>query len=278
MKAYELIDFGQARKLERFGEWILDRPCPAADGVPKQSGCNWDQADVVIDAEGRIRHGQTLPDSWLCSLGNIDFSLRLTPFGHVGLFPEQWPNWTWLAETARRLRSDTQTLHALNLFAYTGGSTLALAAAGAHIVHVDASAPTVKWARHNAQLNALENHPIRWIVEDARKFVERELRRGSRYDIIVLDPPSYGHGAQGQRWDIDRDLPSLLSDCLQLLTPSASALLFTAHSATLSAADLADWLSRHTQLQSAHGRLQLTTASGRALDAGLFVRASQATP
>jgi 23S rRNA (cytosine1962-C5)-methyltransferase len=270
---YELIDFGAGRKLERMGTWILDRVSPAAAGTQCHAACDWSQAHTRLDAKGRIIAGQAPPQGWECCVGQIAFKLRLTPFGHVGLFPEQAPNWLWLGSSARSLtQASHASLKALNLFAYTGGTTMALARAGVQVVHVDASAPAVTWARDNAAQNGLAQYPIRWIVEDARKFVRRELRRGQRYHIIVLDPPSYGHGAGGQRWSIVDDLPSLLQACIDLLAEPRAALLLTAHSDSLRQTELAQWIAEHSTLNCEYGRLGLTTSQGKTLDAGCFIR------
>jgi 23S rRNA (cytosine1962-C5)-methyltransferase len=270
---YEIIDFGAGRKLERLGTWVLDRVSPAAAGIACHAACDWSLAHTRVDAKGRVIAGKAPAQEWECSVGQMVFKLKLTPFGHVGLFPEQAPNWLWLANTARNLNpASEESLSALNLFAYTGGSTMALARAGVQVVHVDASAPAVAWARMNAAQNGLGQHPIRWIVEDARKFVRRELRRGKRYHMIVLDPPSYGHGAGGQRWSIADDLPSLLQECLDLLTAPRGALLLTSHSDGLSPTELSRWITARSTLNCEHGRLGLTTSHGKTLDAGCFIR------
>ena len=151
-----------------------------------------------------------LPAAWAIRHDGWSLELRPTPFGHLGVFPEQAANWDWLAE---RIRQAGRPLRLLNLFAYTGGSTLAAAAAGAEVVHVDAARNVVTWARHNAQLSGLDAAPIRWIAEDVQKFVAREIRRKNEYDGVILDPPSYGHGPRGQAWNLPRDLGPLLEAC-----------------------------------------------------------------
>lgn len=271
---YQLLDFGSARKLERFGDLILDRPSPAAENERKTPGVDWSAADLVLDG-GPREPSNVSTRHWQAAFGSVRFNLKVTPFGHVGVFPEQAPNWTWLAEQIVALESPEQRpLAALNLFAYTGGTTLAMAAAGAHVVHVDASEPAVTWSRQNAAASGLSEQPIRWIVEDARKFVARELRRGNRYDIIVMDPPSYGHGPTGKRWVIDEHLPGLLTDALALLRcDGRSRLLFTAHSEQPSMRDIADFiLQRAPQAAITQDRLTLVDGQSRHLDAGFFVR------
>ena len=219
---YELLDFGAGRKLERFGKFILDRPSPAADAFSKQSPELWQTAMARFErttAENGVWHPhETLPDtalpgSWMIKHGTVNFLIKPTDFGHTGVFPEQQSNWDWLAE---QIGLVSKPLKILNLFAYTGGSTLACAAAGASVVHVDAARNVVDWARENAALSNLSDAPIRWITEDAFKFVQREVRRGNQYDAIILDPPSYGHGPKGEVWKIDEHLPELLNLCGQL--------------------------------------------------------------
>ncbi len=283
---YALLDFGGGRKLERFGGVVLDRPSPAAIAsgrtLPLLAATPtslllsaWEQADVRLDSTGRLLAGQPPRHGWQCRFGEMVFELKLTPFGHVGLFPEQAANWQWLsAHCAGYPQVDAGRFHALNLFAYTGGTSLCLAAAGGRVVHVDASAPAVKWARANAQASGYAQRPIRWIVDDARKFVAREVRRGSRYDVIVLDPPSYGHGAAGERFEIARHLPDLIADCLQLLAADRGALLLSAHCEEPAPTTIIDWIQSHLkQSDIAHGRLDLTTQFDKSLDAGFYIRA-----
>ena len=271
---YQLIDFGGGRKLERFGAHVLDRPAPPALGIERTPGVDWSIADCFLESNERAR----LPalDPWPVRFGPLVFDLKLTPFGHVGLFPEQFHNWRWLFEQVQTVEHDESPPIALNLFGYTGGTTLALALAGARVVHVDASAPAVAWARHNAQVSGLEACPVRWIVEDARKFTERELRRGNRYDVIVLDPPSYGHGPKGKPWVISEHLPDLLRNCVDLLQPHGNPLLLmTAHSDSPTPTDVRSLLlhaSRHPRVLT-DGRLLLNDHRARPLDAGYYLRA-----
>ncbi|MCA9133530.1 MAG: class I SAM-dependent methyltransferase [Planctomycetales bacterium] len=275
---YALLDFGRGRKLERFGGCLLDRPSPAAVDVPSSVGVDWSQAAARLDERGRLLAGG-VPADWQARCGRLVFNLKLTPFGHLGLFPEQAANWQWLYE---QLSAWTPALaappRALNLFAYTGGSTMLLSAAGAEVVHVDASVPAVNWARRNAQDSGLSDRPIRWIVEDARKFVARELRRGNTYNVIVLDPPSYGHGPRGSaRWEIASELPELLDNCLRLLGSGPARLLLTAHSGEYDERRVADFMNRRgPEFRLSCGRLQLGSTATRLLDAGYFVRAARA--
>ena len=200
---YELLDLGSGRKLERFGDFVLDRPSPAAEGYRPSDPRLWVTAAAryqrTTGERGRWTKRDELPDAWTITYHDTKLTIKLTPFGHVGLFAEQQENWRWIDEQCRQFK---QPPRVLNLFAYTGGSTLAAAHAGAEVVHIDAAKNVVHWARQNAELSGLVNAPIRWIAEDASKFVEREVRRGNRYQGIILDPPSYGHGPKGERWKI----------------------------------------------------------------------------
>ncbi len=284
---YELIDFGGGRKLERFGRILLDRPSPAALDQPRMLR-DWSIADLKLDDRGEVLIGAKPVDPWQVQIANITFNLRVTPFGHVGVFPEQEVNWKWLqafkfadspAQQSPAQQSPVQQSpvqqsrpQALNLFAYTGGSTMALAKAGFEVVHVDASAPSVRWARQNAEANQLNDHPIRWIVEDARKFAAREIKRGRRYDFIVLDPPSFGHGPGGDRWQIESDLFPLLENCLQLLSDGGCWLL-TAHSTSPTLDEISDWIQHaRRECKIVSNRLALVDAQGRKLDSGFSVR------
>jgi 23S rRNA (cytosine1962-C5)-methyltransferase len=281
---YELLDFGQGRKLERIGDHVLDRPAPAAEGTDRANPTAWNSAHARYDreaAQSRSRRESdargtwspvdALPDSWTVSHGDLIFELRPTPFGHVGLFPEQAENWDWLAEKARQA---DRPIRVLNLFAYTGGATLAAAAAGAEVTHVDAARNVVAWARRNAELSNLAEAPIRWIAEDATAYVRREQRRGARYDAIVLDPPSYGHGPQGQRWKLPDDLPALLAACARLTADQPQFMLLTAHTPEFDAPRLRAMLKPFVpQGAKITARpLVLTSRDGRKLNSGVVAR------
>jgi 23S rRNA (cytosine1962-C5)-methyltransferase len=283
---YQLLDFGSGRKLEQFGPVVLDRLCPAAEGVALRSSGLWRDSNLKLPEQANSMPRMREP--WLVSFpldaesaagSSLRFQLKVTPFGHVGVFPEQLQHWRWLSQLGSKWQSAAEAqgeqarkLKALNLFAYTGGSTMALAFGGAEVVHVDASAPAVAWARSNAQLNELEQHPIRWIVEDARKFVQREIRRGSSYDIVVLDPPSYGHGPTGKPWDLATEWTELLAGCMELLKHSLRPrLLWTGHSDVPSALSIIEFANSFRDWQSTTDRNQLCDLSGRQLDAGYYV-------
>jgi 23S rRNA (cytosine1962-C5)-methyltransferase len=202
--------------------------------------------------------------------------LRLTPFGHVGVFPEQQDNWQWIAQ---RVKERADEVRVLNLFAYTGGATLAAAAAGAHVTHIDAARNVVDWARRNAALSGLSAAPIRWIAEDARKFVSRELRRGSGYDAVILDPPSYGHGPKGEAWKIEDHLALLLADCARLTEGRRAFFVLTCHSPGYDGDRLASALIQAGAAADAANLetapLRLMDQQGRALSSGFAARWAQ---
>ena len=227
MNGYELLDSGNSAKLERFGEVVLARPCAQAVWQP-QRPARWKSADATFDREdGNRWHGRNrLPQEWVIDVDGTCFRLSGTDFGHLGIFPEQRAQWTWICET---VAAAGRPVRVLNLFAYSGGSTLAAARGGAEVCHLDASKGMVQWARANAALNGLESHPIRWIVDDAHKFLNREIRRGRRYDGIILDPPTYGRGGNGETYKIERDLTETLRLCRALLSDSPLFLLLSAH-------------------------------------------------
>jgi 23S rRNA (cytosine1962-C5)-methyltransferase len=273
---YELIDFGRGRKLERFGDYLLDRPCPVA--VRRRAALEtWPVADARFGTQADGREAWSPPDglpaAWTIRHEASVFELRATPFGHLGIFPEQAENWDWIAD---RLRGQASGQRVLNLFSYTGGATMAAAAAGASVVHVDAARNVVGWARHNATLSGLSDAPIRWISEDARVFVQRELRRGARYDALILDPPSYGHGPKGQAWKIERHLEPLLNDCCNLLADDASWILLTCHSPRFTNVELKQLVSR-TCASRRSGRIEakplhLVSTTGDHLPSGSTIR------
>lgn len=247
---YELIDSGDGQKLERFGEYVLSRPEPQAVWHPSLSQRDWNaMAHAAFhrrhesinsrggDGEASFERGEwrrkpEMPDRWWVRFDHGGMSLRMrlgmTAFKHVGIFPEQTANWIFTHDQCKRLKKPK----VLNLFAYTGGATLAAAAAGAAVTHVDSVKQVVAWARENAEASKLDG--IRWIVDDALKFVQREVRRGNRYDGIILDPPAYGRGPDGEKWILERDIMPLLEACGQLLS-ERGFVVFNLYSMGLSA-------------------------------------------
>jgi len=267
---YELIDAGDGRRLERFGELIVDRPYAAADG-PRRAPERWQDAGLRFERDAGWG-GAALDAAragWTTAIGHLRFELRPTAAGQVGLFPEHADLVPWLRD---RLAERGEAPAVLNLFAYTGLLTLALARAGASVAHIDAAKPSVEWARRNAALNGLDDRPIRWLVDDARAFVAREVRRERRYDGVVLDPPTYGHGASGKTWRLDRDLPPLLDDLQRLLVPGGF-LVLTAHTEAVDPFTLGGFLGRDVEI----GELTSIATSGAVLHLGAFARIAAAS-
>jgi 23S rRNA (cytosine1962-C5)-methyltransferase len=297
---YELLDFGEGRKLERFGTWVISRPSPAAGDAKWRRREDGRRAGFIYADFAEAK------DRW-CAVGgnspfdvppaeiharptidiplNSDQSMRMTiqplPSGQVGVFPEQFANWQWIARQVTRVLhgatpGQSPGLKVLNLFGYTGGSTLAAACGGAAVVHVDAAPSSVAMARENAKFSGLAERPIRWIVEDAVKFCRREVKRGNSYDAVILDPPTYGHGPKGEEWLIKRDLLPLLELCGELVERRPKFVLLTCHTPGIGPAELAAYLADgvfgHCGQPPRTGELALETADGRRLPSGVFAR------
>ena len=305
MTRHQLIDFGDGRKLESFAGYLVDRPSPAAEPFPRRAPGRWKDADARFDAHDRRWHLRTpFPDSLAVDCGGFIMPIRPTPYGHVGLFPEQAANWAWLGRRRESPNTTFPASRALNLFAYTGAASMALLAAGYQVAHVDAAKPNVEAAKRAVEANRFGDRPIRFLVDDAMKFAAREIRRGRRYHTIVLDPPAYGHGPKGRTWRIARDLWPLLDLCFELVEPESFRLLVTGHSPDVGpekivayirealtredltrkvlgqkATDLpafarqaAGSLGGPIGLRTDAGRSQLNDLAGRHLDAGFYVR------
>ncbi|MEI6255590.1 MAG: class I SAM-dependent methyltransferase [Planctomycetota bacterium] len=284
-----LVDFGSAgtglgRRLELLGKVLVDRPLQHT-GLPRRTSPLWSAAAAIFQADagrsGEWKFTAPLPDPWRVAVplttATLSLEVRPAPSGQIGVFLEQREQWTWLAGAAR----PGMTL--LSLFAHSGAATLALAAAGATVVHVDASRPAIAMARRNAAASGLATTPIRWVCEDAQVFITRELRRGTRYDGVVLDPPSWGHGPKGQAFSIDRDLLPLLTDLAKLTaTPTANSptftgnsgpILLTCHSPGWHHQRLCETLSlMFPRRRIEAGPLTCTDAVGRTIDLGDFAR------
>ena len=293
---YQLLDFGDGRKLEQFGPWLLDRPCLSATGVAPSNSPLWRKATARFTG-GRagtgtwLRHGKPWKPGKVASVVHeagpvvLTFHLAPLPSGQVGLFPEQCTNWQWITgQTGGQTgeaeqdctRQTVRPMKVLNLFAYTGGSTMAAALAGAEVTHVDAAKSVVARARKNVQASSKQDLCIHWIVEDATKFCQREVRRGNGYDAIILDPPSYGHGPKGEPWSIQRDLLPLLSLCGQLTEGRRAYLLATCHTPGIGQAELSAYLAEgifgHCGRPAFTGTLHLESADGRQLQSGIYAR------
>lgn len=232
--AFLLIDSGNGQKLEQYGPYRIVRPEAQALWQPDLPQATWENVDAVFtgdtdeDGLGRWRFPKgALGETWPMRLLDIDFHGRFTSFRHVGVFPEQLAHWSWMQD---KVRSASRPLKVLNLFGYTGVASLAAAAAGAEVTHVDASKKAIGWARENQALARLEDTQIRWICDDAMKFILREERRGNSYDIILTDPPKFGRGPNGEVWQLFDHLPLMLDICRELLSPQAEGLVLTAYS------------------------------------------------
>ncbi len=240
---YALLDSGAGRKLERYGSFRVMRPEPQCLWRPQAA--EWASVDARFDPEGdedtgRWRFAGPAPQPFPLAWRGVRFHGRFTAFRHLGFFPEQAANWDWLQT---RLCASAREHRILNLFGYTGVASLVCAAGGAQVTHLDASRRAVGWARENADLSGLGDAPIRWLTEDARKYVQREVRRGSRYDGIILDPPKFGRGPGGEVWRLLDDLPELTAACAALLAPGASFLLLNAYAERISGLALAGLLA-----------------------------------
>ncbi|MEK7390739.1 MAG: class I SAM-dependent methyltransferase [Patescibacteria group bacterium] len=323
-KDYELLDSGEGEKLERFGGVVLRRPDPQALWSKSLTPEKWDNASARFVNSGRSgvwkkkvdlpdseSQGSKLPDSWPVELSGLTFGISLSAFKHTGLFPEQSENWNWLGETIGRsitgvdMNANTDVdantdakkpISVLNLFGYTGGATLAAAKAGASVTHVDGSKVSVNRARENAKLSGLEAKPIRWIVDDVSAFVRREIRRGNRYDGIIMDPPAYGHGPKKELWEIETNLPLLIAECRKILSAAPIFILLNGYASGYSAVayknsivDLINGIGsvggndgndgdgcRNDKSDQnggiEFGELALEAESGRQLPAGIFAR------
>ena len=231
---YELIDCSDGERLERWGRYILVRPDPQIIWrTPKQLP-DWQSCDARYErsSEGGGRwHSVGVPDKWQIGYGSLKFNVSLMNFKHTGIFPEQAVNWEYISE---KIRSAGSGIEVLSLFAYTGGATLAAAAAGASVCHVDAARSMVSRARENAGLSGLEDKPIRWIVDDCAKFVEREIRRGRKYDALIMDPPSYGRGPSGEVWKLEDELYRFVKLCAGALRSSPLFIIINSYTAGLS--------------------------------------------
>lgn len=280
-EAYELLDTGNGFRLERFGPYRLVRPDPQVIWKPTLKQNEWDAADAVFDVnEKRWVIRKKMPERWLLQWENLSFWAELTPFKHTGIFPEQIIQWEWIETKVKnqmsKVKNENQKLKVLNLFGYTGIASLVCAQAGAAVTHVDASKPTIGWARENQTASHLSDKPIRWILDDALKFTEREIKRGVKYDGIIMDPPVYGHGPHGETWDFTHSFPKLLDVCKEVLSDKPIFVLINAYAISASSLMLENILKDFTQGMGGEieaGELALQEKSaGRLLSTGIFGR------
>jgi 23S rRNA (cytosine1962-C5)-methyltransferase len=285
-KDYELLDSGSFEKLERFGKVILIRPEPQAIWEPVLSEAEWQKqahAHFTREQKDNFRYGEevkggwkklkSIQDSWLVDYQyqslNLTLRLALTGFGHVGVFPEQGSNWNFIYDTINAWK--TSQPRVLNLFAYTGAASVVARAAGAEVTHVDASRPGLNWANQNMQLNKLTD--IRWVYEDALKFVKREVKRGNKYNGIIMDPPPYGRGPEGEKWTLQEKLNELIHLASQLLEPSPSFFILSMYAVGLSPLVGLNVVKTHFNIDSPdYGEFFLKSKTNRDLPMGTYLR------
>ena len=269
MENYELLDSGAQQKLERFGPFLIVRPCSQALWKPSLPKKEWDGAHAHFSREegrGWVFH-TALPKRWVVEIEGVRFHVAPTDFGHLGVFPEHSLLWPQMRCALKRKPG----AKVLNLFAYSGGATLALAQAGAQLCHLDASKGMVAWARENAELNELSAHPIRWIIDDVMKLLQREVRRGARYDAIVLDPPSFGRGSHKEVFKIEQAIHPLLDLCVQLLSEDPLFLTLTTHTPGMTPVCLHARLSQKLRGEGQAGGMVIPSKRTFPLPCGSFV-------
>jgi 23S rRNA (cytosine1962-C5)-methyltransferase len=278
---YELLDSGDGEKLERFGTVVLSRPDPQALWQKSRPKADWDAASAEFTRTERLGSWKYKPgaiEKWTIPFGGLTMVVKPTAFKHTGLFPEQALNWDWSRKLIleAKAKDPKAEIEVLNLFGYTGGASLAAAEAGANVTHVDGSKSAITWARENADSSKLSDKPIRWILDDARAFVARELKRGRRYDGIIMDPPAFGHGPAKEVWKIEEHFTWLIEDCMKLLSDKPLFFLVNGYSAGYSSIAYANNLR---QLSEKHGGTLETgelaieeSGTGRLLPCGIFAR------
>jgi 23S rRNA (cytosine1962-C5)-methyltransferase len=282
---FQLLDSGAGYRLEQWGEYRLARPDPQVIWNRHLKIDEWNAADVTYEGageKGQWKLRTRVPGSWMVKYAPsylpkpLQFHARLTPFKHTGIFAEQAANWEWMARMAGK-----SPRKILNLFGYTGAASIILSALGHQVTHVDASKPSIGWAKQNQELNGLPPDGIRWILDDAAKFVAREIKRGQTYDGIVMDPPAFGHSPTGKTWKFNKDLPSLLRDCERILSPDADFLLVNGYATNSSAIALSnvveDCVQRIRGGTVEQGELCLQQTDGRLLSTGILARWSKSS-
>lgn len=268
-KDYQVLDTSRGEKLERWGDYILVRPDPQVIWDTKHENKNWKKKNGHYHRSSK-GGGEweffDLPEQWSIHYRDLTFQLKPFSFKHTGLFPEQAVNWDWFSE---KIRKANRPVKVLNLFAYTGGATLAAASAGASVTHVDASKGMVTWAKENAKSSGLADAPIRWLVDDCVKFVEREIRRGNKYDAIIMDPPSYGRGPKGEIWKIEESLYPFVKLCTQILADKPLFFLINSYTTGLAPSVLTYILS--TELKQFGGHVTADEIGLPVKDSGLVL-------
>ncbi len=280
MNEYSLLDFSHGERLEQWGPYRLRRPDPTTAGAVQERPTLWEDADAAYTGEkgkGEWVRKKPVPEHWPVTFGDIKLFARLAPYKHTGVFPEQKENWDWARAEAKKLN---RPLTILNLFAYTGGATIALAKDGHFVTHVDSSRPSIGWAKENALLNTIGADRIRWMLEDAPTFAAKEVKRGKKYDAVILDPPAYGHGTGGKTWRVERDLAPLLENCCTLLSDSPSFIVLNGYAQHDTPESFHRLLTavihsktKQTNFHLSARELMLKTDDGRTLETGIVARA-----
>jgi 23S rRNA (cytosine1962-C5)-methyltransferase len=281
-KDYELLDSGEGEKLERYGKFVLSRPDPQALW-DKNNPSLWQKADAFFsrtnERAGWVKN-TNIPERWQIEFGGLKMWIKPSAFKHTGLFPEQLGNWEWIFDQIERGKGKGESgvkISALNLFGYTGGASLAAAKAGAEVCHVDGSKSAIGWGRENAEISGLGKKPIRWILDDAQKFVKRELKRGRKYDGIIMDPPAFGHGPNKELWKIEDNFVPLLKDCFALLSEEPLFVLLNGYASGYS--DIAYQNNLLPLIKKFGGSIEMgqltileSGKEGRMLPCGIFAR------
>lgn len=303
-KDFELLDSGNGYRLEKWGEVILQRPDPQIIWQPSLDDSEWDKAWAIFklttsedkgtsrnrnsnwmasSSGGKWEIKKKLPTPWILQFNDVKLLLKLSPFKHTGLFAEQSANWEWMLEKLSsnkiiKPEAKQNNFKILNLFAYTGGASVVLAKAGCQVTHVDASKPAITWANENSKLNSLTKDSIRWILDDCVKFVQREVKRGVKYDGIIMDPPAFGHSPTGKTWKFNQDLPGLLEESIKLLSDDAKFLVingYATNSSALALNNLLEDATKNVKGQIEFGELCLRQKSKRLISTGIFARWSK---
>ena len=276
---YALLDCGAGRKLERFGSIIVDRPEPQALWRAKLTKSEWSKAHAVFsasgedDEKGKWRVDKPVPDAWPVKIDGVTMLCKLAGLWHLGLFPEQYPHWQWMLERIAAVKGETPRV--LNLFGYTGAASLIAAKAGAEVTHVDASKKAIQWGKENQSASKLDQAKVRWLLDDAAKFVARDVRRGKTYHVILVDPPKFGRGPEGEVWDLFKNLPDLLGDVAKLLAPKDAAMVLTVYAIRASALAFDQLLRDALNGKGGAfdtGELAIRSQSGPLVPTSLFVR------
>ncbi len=269
-KEFELIDTGDGYRLERWGDYLLGRPDPQVIWERSEPADIWDSAHAVFRNDAWDIKAE-LPEHWDMSFQDVKMRVRPMNFKHTGVFPEQASNWVFMSEALRGVEKP----RVLNLFAYTGAASVWLTKRGAFVTHVDASRPAIGWAKDNQELNGLTPDSIRWMLEDAAKFVKNEVKRGMQYEGIVMDPPAFGHAPSGKIWKFNEHMPALIRDCVALLSPNAKFLIINAYATNTSELAIKNLLEDATKARGGtitEGQLCLKQRTGRMISTGIFAR------